>query len=65
MKIQTLTLLAVLVVSSFAAWSQTQPPAAKAVPPAVFAPELRAQLQALREAALSSDYAWRQLAHLT
>jgi len=63
---KTLILIAVLAVStSFAAWSQTQPPVAKAVPPAAFSPELRAQLQALREAALTSDYAWRQLAHLT
>ncbi|HEX9112304.1 MAG TPA: peptidase M28 family protein, partial [Terriglobales bacterium] len=63
---QTQILIAVLTVStSFAAWSQNQSPAAKAAPPAAFSPELRAQLQALREAALSSDYAWRQLAHLT
>ena len=30
-----------------------------------FSPELRAQLQAIRDAALASDYAWHQLAHLT
>jgi carboxypeptidase Q len=63
---KTLIPIAVLIVStSFAAWSQVQPPDTKAAPPAAFSPELRAQLQALRDAALSSDYAWRQLAHLT
>jgi carboxypeptidase Q len=41
------------------AWSQDAPP-----PPA-FSNELRAQLQAVRDAALNSDYAWHQLAHLT
>src|SRR5580700_1600079 len=30
-----------------------------------FSPELRDQLQAIRGAALNSDYAWQQLAHLT
>jgi carboxypeptidase Q len=61
-----LKLIAVLAVcTSFAGWPQSQPSAAKATRPAAFSPELRAQLQALREAALSSDYAWRQLAHLT
>src|SRR6266496_153845 len=63
---KTLILIAVLVVfTSFAAWAQN-PPGAKASPPAAaFSPEFRAQLQALRDAALTSDYAWRQLAHLT
>jgi carboxypeptidase Q len=63
---RTLILMAVLTVfTSFAAWSQVQPPAAKAAAPAAFSPELRARLQALREAALTSEYAWGQLAHLT
>jgi carboxypeptidase Q len=63
---KTLIPIAVLLVStSFAAWSQVQPRDTKATPPAAFSPELRAQLQVLRDAALSSDYAWRQLAHLT
>ncbi|HYU44993.1 MAG TPA: M20/M25/M40 family metallo-hydrolase [Terriglobales bacterium] len=63
---KTLILIAVLgVFTSFAAWAQN-PPGAKASPPAAaFSPEFRAQLQALRDAALTSDYAWRQLAHLT
>jgi carboxypeptidase Q len=61
-----LILTAVLVVStSLAAWSQNQPVGPKAAAPATLSPELREQLQALRDAALSSDYAWRQLAHLT
>jgi carboxypeptidase Q len=49
-----------------AAWSQTQPPTAMEAPPAPFFSEkLRAQLQAVRDAALSSDYAWHELEHLT
>jgi len=61
-----LVLTTVLVVStSVAAWPQNQLPAPKAAPPAVFSPGLREQLQTLRDAALTSDYAWRQLAHLT
>ncbi len=43
-----------------AAWSQT-PPAAPAL---AFSKELREQLQAVRDAALTSDYAWHQLEHL-
>jgi carboxypeptidase Q len=50
---------ALLLFATFAAWSQTPPPA---VP---FSKELRDQLQAVRDAALSSDYAWHQLEHLT
>src|ERR1700690_1022723 len=33
--------------------------------PPAFSFELRAQLEAIRDAALKSDYAWQQLAHLT
>ena len=56
---------AVLIVStSYAAWAQNQPAAAKSAP-ATLSPELRDQLQALRDAAMTSDYAWRQLEHLT
>ncbi len=40
-----------------------QTPAPKTRP--TFSPELRDQLQAIRDAVLKSDYAWRQLAHLT
>ena len=51
-------IVALLLSASFA-WSQTPPPA-----PA-FSKDLRDQLQALRDAALTSDYAWHQLEHLT
>lgn len=36
-----------------------------APPPPAFSNELREQLQAVRDTALNSDYAWHQLAHLT
>ena len=59
------TLLAVLVVcASRLVWPQDQPANTKSAPPA-FSPELREQLRAVRDAALASDYAWQQLAHLT
>jgi len=51
---------ALLFSASFAAWSQTPPPATP-----TFSKELRDQLQAVRDAALTSDYAWHQLEHLT
>lgn len=54
------SMCALVLAGSFAAWSQTAPPA----PPAL-SKELHDQLVAVRDAALSSDYAWRQLAHLT
>ena len=57
---------ALLLSASLAAWSQTQPPRPQAAPPApTFSKELRDQLQAVRDAALTSDYAWHQLEHLT
>ena len=45
----------------------TPAPSANAAVPSMlsFSPELRDQLRAIRDAALASDYAWRQLAHLT
>jgi Zn-dependent M28 family amino/carboxypeptidase len=52
---------AVVVCASLAAWSQTSMNA-KAV---AVSPELLGQLQTLRDAALASDYAWNQLAHLS
>lgn len=62
---KSLMATAVLVaLASLAAWPQTPPPSAKAAP-AVLSPELRQQLQTLRDAALASDYAWSELAHLT
>jgi carboxypeptidase Q len=57
-KIPTL-LCALFLCATLAAWSQTPPPAAP------FPKELREQLQAVRDAALTSDYAWHQLEHLT
>jgi len=51
-----------LVFTSSLVWPQTRP----AQPPAPPLPrELSEQLQAVRDAALASDYAWHQLAHLT
>jgi carboxypeptidase Q len=59
-------LFALLLSASFGAWSQTALEKAQgAAPAAAFSKELREQLQAVRDAALSSDYAWQQLAHLT
>jgi len=49
-----------LAVAVSGASAQTSPPAADGL-----SPELRGQLQAVRDAALADDYAWRQLAHLT
>lgn len=57
----TLVLLASLTVP---AWGQPHPSTALAAPPAL-SKELLEQLQTIRDAALSSDYAWKQLAHLT
>jgi len=62
----------VLLVGGLMAWSQTAPtksPAAQSssasAAQSFSSPELREQLQTIREAALKSDYAWHQLAHLT
>ena len=67
LNLKTLAPLSALLFSAnFAAWCQTPLPKPLAVPPApAFSKELRDQLQALRDAALTSDYAWHQLAHLT
>ena len=46
------------------AWSQARS-ANTLVAPVPLSKELIEQLQSIRDAALSSDYAWRQLAHLT
>src|ERR1700758_5258734 len=51
-----------LVYASLLAWPQP-PRQQPAGPP--FPKELTEQLQSVRDAALSSDYAWNQLAHLT
>ena len=69
LNLKTLTPICVLLLSaSFAAWSQTPPPKLQTAPPAPtfsYSKELRDQLQAVRDAALTSDYAWHQLAYLT
>jgi carboxypeptidase Q len=58
---QTVAFLCVLLLSASCAWTQTSPPK----PATSFSPELRSQLQSIRDAVLGSDYAWQQLAHLT
>lgn len=61
-----LVLAPLLLSAAVGAWSQTpQPKSPATAPAAVFSTELRDQLQALRDAALTSDYAWHQLEHLT
>lgn len=67
LNLKTLTPICALLFSAiFAAWSQTPLPKPQATPPApTFSKELRDQLQALRDAALTSNYAWHQLEHLT
>ena len=45
-------------------WAQPRPSNTLVAPPAL-SKETIEQLQAIRDAALSSDYAWNQLAHLT
>ena len=45
-------------------WAQPRPSTTLAAPPAL-SREMVEQLQAIRDAALSSDYAWKQLAHIT
>ena len=64
---KTPTLICILLASlSLGTWSQPQPAnprAVPAVPP--LSNETREQLQSVRDAALTSDYAWGQLAHLT
>jgi len=70
MKTCTLNALAVFGISliSVAVWCQNPHSRYGAAPvptPATINPELREQLGAVRDAALESDYAWRQLEHLT
>ena len=57
----TAAFLCFLSLSPSLARAQTSP--AKEAP--AFSPELRDQLQTIRDAARKSDYAWQQLAHLT
>ncbi|MBZ5656789.1 MAG: M20/M25/M40 family metallo-hydrolase [Acidobacteriia bacterium] len=55
--------ITLLVFASTPVWPQTRRAAQPTAPP--LPKELSEQLQAVRDAALSSDYAWQQLAHLT
>lgn len=65
MKRLTLTIVFLWFVS-LAAWPQARQAAQQAVSPAPALPaDLPGQLRAVRDAALASDYAWQQLAHLT
>jgi carboxypeptidase Q len=57
-------LIVVLAVLPIEAWPQSKTSSTPTVSPAV-SRELIEQLQSVRDAALSSDYAWEQLAHLT
>ena len=60
------TVSAVLLSSALTAQPQNPAPKEQRSPQtAAFSPELCAQLQAVRDEALRSNYAWQQLAHLT
>lgn len=56
--------LILLAILRLAAWPQARPATTLVAPPAV-PREVLAQLESIRDAALTSDYAWCQLAHLT
>jgi carboxypeptidase Q len=58
---RTVVLCILFIFLKLPAFAQTSSPKT----PPTFSPELRAQLEAIRDAALKSDYAWQQLAHLT
>ena len=68
---QAPALSALFAIVALAASAQTAPPKPSpevwpAAPAQVsISPELRGQLQTIRDAALNSDYAWQQLVHLT
>src|SRR3981189_372348 len=49
---------------SLTAWPQPRPATTLVAPPAL-SKELIEQLQSVRDGALTSDYAWKQLTHLT
>ena len=61
---KTLPTLVLFACLGLPAWAQARPATTLAAPPAL-SKELIEQLQSVRDAALTSDYAWRQLAHLT
>ncbi|MBI3645280.1 MAG: M20/M25/M40 family metallo-hydrolase, partial [Acidobacteriales bacterium] len=56
--------LILLAILRLAAWPQPRPATTLVAPPPV-PREVLAQLESIRDAALTSDYAWSQLAHLT
>lgn len=56
--------LALFACSSLPGWAQPRPAVPLATAP-VLSRDLVEQLQSVRDAALTSDYAWNQLAHLT
>ncbi|MGB9493150.1 MAG: M20/M25/M40 family metallo-hydrolase [Terriglobales bacterium] len=66
-----MTICALLAAVGATVWAQSASaklatsPSAESTAPVAISPELRQQLEAIRDAALSSDYAWHQLAHLT
>jgi carboxypeptidase Q len=65
---KSLVSVCVVILTNFALWSQIQPePSRRRAlgPSASFSTELDDQLKAVRDAALTSDYAWHQLEHLT
>jgi hypothetical protein len=71
-KLRTLSLLIVSLVFATLAMRQVAPkPQAASIaqePPSAeeaYSPQLRNELKALRDAALTSDYAWGQVAHIT
>ncbi len=64
MKKKLTAVIVLIVCMRLAGWPQTAAGISKPNT-ATLSPELREQLQTLRDAALASDYAWQQLAHLT
>jgi len=62
---KTAILICVLSLSAVACSQARQAAQKSGAPAPTFSGELSEQLQAIRDAALSSDYAWKQLAHLT
>jgi Zn-dependent M28 family amino/carboxypeptidase len=61
---KTILTLVVCASLNLMAWPQAAPSTTLVAPPAM-SRELVDQLQSVRDAALASDYAWNQLAHLT
>ena len=69
-RMRILALCALFIAGALTLWSQTprtSSPYGRSAPETLpsIDPQLREQLRTIRDAALQSDYAWRQLAHLT